>query len=84
MLLEQVISEISISLIAIIRAITQQASFYYSVVSERLANIEHTVNTIATGKIIMQFGHKTPLPSSVSLSITIISTLPPSYPPQLF
>jgi hypothetical protein len=83
MLLEQVVPKISISLTATTCAIIQQASFYYSVVSERLANIEHTVNTIATSKITMQFGHKTPLPGSVSPSTTIIGTLPPSHPPQL-
>jgi hypothetical protein len=83
MLLEQVAPEISMSLIATICAIIQQASFYYSVVSERLANMEHAVNAIATGKITMQFGHKTPLPGSVSPSTIVVGTLPPSHPSQL-
>jgi hypothetical protein len=81
--LEQVVPEISISLTATASATIQQAGFYYSVVSERLANMEHTINTITTGKIIMQFGYKTPLPSSISPSTAIVGALPPSYLPQL-
>jgi hypothetical protein len=45
--------------------------------------MEYIVNTIVIGKIIMQFGHKTPLPGSISPSITIIGTLPPSHLSQL-
>jgi hypothetical protein len=70
-------------LIVITRAIIYQASFYYSVGTERLVNMEHTINIITIGKIIIQFGYKTPLPGFISPSTIIISILPP-YLPQLF